>query len=474
MQAKLMATPIPTNHAPFSLEEVADATAGTIRRAGGPVAGVRIDSRAVEPGTLFVATVGDHVDAHRFLPDVAARGAGAVVVQRGTDVPPGPGVVEVEDPLTALGDLAAFHRRRWGRTVVAITGSAGKTSTKELVAAAIRGAGKRVRRTDGNLNNLFGLPMMVFTLEDGHDVAVLEAGTNRPGEVARLGAITRPDVALVTLVAPAHTEGLGSLEDVAREEASMLAALDFDGCAIVNGEEPLLASWLEASPATKLRYGRDARFDVELLGFEVTDALQTVARYRVGETSTAATLGLLGEGAAFAGAAALCVVHALGLSVDRSAAALVQVAPVSGRMSPRTAAGGALVIDDSYNSNVDSALLALRTAAELARSRGGRAFALLGDIRELGERSREDHERVGRGAAELGVEHLVGVGTEMRAATAVARAAGIAAEDAASPEQAAEAVADRLAPGDVVVVKGSRSLAMERAVDALVTADERL
>ncbi len=480
-----MSTPIPKNDAAFTLEAVARATGGAVAMGdpGSTMRGVVIDSRAVELGCLFVALRGERHDAHRFVEDAARAGAAAVLVERRGRIPAdlGAAVVEVEDTTRALGDLGRAHRDAWGGTVVAITGSAGKTTTKELTAAALEGTGARVHRTRGNLNNLYGVPMTLFELGADHDVAVVELGTNRPGEIARLAEIARPDVAVVTLVAAAHTEGLGSLEAVAEEKWSLVEALHPDGAAVVNGDDGSLRRLAGRAGARLVWFGRAEGADVRVLSHQITDTLHT--RVALGPVPNAGggvalgtgpnasvELGLVGEAAALDAAAALgVVVVALGRDVEAAGAGMARVRPGPGRMRPLWAANGALVLDDTYNANPRSMALALDTAVEVARQRGGGVLAVLGDMKELGERSADEHAAIGRHAARAGVRVLAACGPEMRYAAAAARQArgGMEVHHFLDPVAMVGRLAEEAGRNDVVLVKGSRSMRMERVVEAL-------
>lgn len=471
-----MATAIPRNEASFTLDRLAEATGGRVRSAGPKteVRGVVIDSRAVEPGCLFVALRGTRYDAHRFVPDAVRAGAAAVLVDRGsvsTDSHDA-AVIEVDDTTRALGDLAAAHRARWQGAVVAITGSAGKTTTKELTAAAFGGAGAHVHRTEGNLNNLYGVPMTLLQLSAEHDLAVVELGTNRPGEIARLAEIARPDVGIVTLVAVAHTEGLGTLEDVAREKWALVEALGPDGVAVVNGDDASLRDLGgDGGSGRRIWFGQRSGEDVLLVGHEVDEQLRTRARYELGgrEGELAVTLGLVGEAAALNAAAALGAVIATGHDIDRAAEGLATVAPGPGRMRPRHTPGGALVLDDTYNANPRSVELALDTAARVAKARGGRVIAILGDMKELGDRSADEHAAIGRRAAEVGVGLLVACGEDMRHAAGTARRTSSSMEvhHYGDALEAIDSIVEDCGRHDVILVKGSRSMALERVVDAL-------
>lgn len=442
-----MATPIPDNHASFTLAEVAASTGGRCVGDGARrVTGVVTDSRRATLASLFVALRGEAHDAHAFLPQVAERGA-AAVVREGVTLPTGIDAVVVPDPLEALGAIARAHRRRWGGRVVGVTGSAGKTSTKELTAAALRGAGRPVRATVGNLNNRVGVPMTLLTLTDADELAVVEMGTSERGEIATLASIAEPDLAVVTLVSEAHTAGLGSLEDVRVEKTALLRALGADGVGVVAGDDPSLAG----EDALKFGFGEGAHG--RILDWDL-DGVHTRVRLAVGDRAVELRLRLLGEAAARNAAAALLVAHALGLDLDAAAQGMAELAPMPGRMFP-VEVGGALVIDDSYNANPRSMELALRTARQLADRRSARLVAVLGDMKELGGGSLEAHRRMRALAQELADAALF-VGPEM-AATGEAVAD---AEDALAQL--------RVAAPDVVLVKGSRSMGLERVVEGLV------
>ena len=466
-----MATPIPTNEASFTVDEIVAATSGMIvqRGPGTPVRGVVTDSRTVMKGCLFVPIRGERHDAHRFVGDAVLAGATAVLVGRGAHVPSGlsAAVIEVEDTTTALGDLARAHRARWTGTVVAITGSAGKTTTKELTAAALAGTGTRVHKTRGNLNNLIGVPMTLFELSDAHDTAVVEMGTNQPGEIARLAEIARPDVGVVTLVAAAHTEGLGSIEAVAAEKWALVEALHPTGTAVVNGDDGSLGRLLGGARPTVLQYGYLDAASVRIAGHELLPDLSTRAHYVIdGVGDLEVSLALLGEAAARNAAAALAVCLALGRDVRAAAEGLASVKPEPGRMCPIAARNGALVLDDTYNANPRSTALALDTAAELATKRGGAVIAVLGDMKELGERSVDEHAAIGRHAADAGVRILAACGREMRHAVSAARRASPTMEVHHYDDvvKAAHRVLDESTRRDVILVKGSRSMQMERVV----------
>jgi UDP-N-acetylmuramoyl-tripeptide--D-alanyl-D-alanine ligase len=473
-----MATPIPQNRARFTLGEIARATQGQIVRGAAEqtVEGVAIDSRAVMAGGLFVAIRGEQQDGARYLPQARSSGAHALLVQKGTACPDDIAYVEVDDTTRALGDLAAYHRKRWGGLAIAITGSAGKTTTKELTAAALTGIGKRVLKTLGNLNNQFGVPMMAFCLSDAHDTAVFEVGTSGRGEIARLGEIVQPDVAVVLLAALAHTAGIGGLEDVADEKASLWGALRPDGLAIVNVDDALLCERLRPGLKT-LGFGRGAGAQVRLLDSSLS-LWGTQARFQVeGASELALDLPLVGHAAALDAGAALAVV--LGLegpgALPDACGGLAAVAQTAGRMVPYATPTGAYVLDDSYNANPQSTAVSLEALATLAKNVGAHSFAVLGDMKELGSDSAREHARIGELAVRLGIDVLIGSGSEMVHGTAAAArlAAGRLAPHPTrvvhllDPMDSVTVVKSLWRSGDVVLVKGSRSTSMERVVRAL-------
>lgn len=471
-----MATPLPEVGLSLTLREVAEATGGALY--GDPsltLAGLSTDSRAIVAGALFVALRGERFDGHDHLASARARGAGAALVERGRG---GDGPrVEVDDTLRALASLASARLDR-ARTsgplaVAAVSGAVGKTSTKELLAAAFDAVWPRAHATRGNLNNLVGAPLTVLSMPDAARSLVVECGSNARGEIARIAAMVRPDVAVVTNADAAHTEGLGSIEAVAEEEGSLFA---YATRAVVgNADEPLsraqmvraqegVARWLFGlAPAADARVV--SRAVTEGGRARVTVALSDVLCPGCGELSV--ETGLLGPAAAVNLAAALCAVAAMGASVDavRAAArALGTVRAAPGRLVPREV-GGVLVIDDTYNASPRAVRAALAAAREVADARGARLVVALGDMLELGALSAEMHAAAVRDVEASGAALLVAVGPEMTAAAARASLRVVAAVDS---RRGAEALSAEVRPGDVVLVKGSRGVRMERCVEAVV------
>ena len=462
-----MATPIPTNHAQLRRDDVLAATGG---KAVGPkwetAVGVVTDSRAVQPGNLFVALRGDRFDANVFAAQAAESGAAAVVVESGTSLPSDVSAVEVDDTLLALGNLARFHRDAWRGQVIGITGSVGKTTTRTLAASALRAAGRRVLATTGNLNNRVGVPMTLFQLDDTVDTAVVEMGTSEPGEIARLAEIARPDAAIVTRVSLSHTEGLGSIEAVADEKVSLLHALAEDGLVVAFGDDaPIKKRASIVTARQKLFYGRGASNDVRVLDWEASPK-GTRAMLQVRGQGVELEMGLLGEGAVLNAAAVLSLCFGLGLPLEEAARGIVEVEPVPGRLQPVAGSGDRLIIDDSYNSNPASVEVALSTARAIADQRGAPLVVVLGDMKELGAHSEDAHRRVGELAADADPFLFIGCGDAMHAAVEAANGRGT---DTLWFEDASECgeIGDRLPLNAVVLVKGSRSMEMERVIAPL-------
>lgn len=479
-----MATPIPANTARFSLAEVATATLGTLQ--GNPdvvVDGVTTDSRGVAKGRLFVALTGENFDGHRFLDDAVRAGALGLVVRRGAAISTaasasGVPIVEVDDTLVALGALARFHRKRWGGTVVGVAGSAGKTTTRSAIAAALEAvAPGRVHSVAGNLNNRIGVPMVLFGLSSAHTVAVVEIGTNQTGEVAELSSVAAPNIGVLTLVDVEHAEGLGSLDDIEEEEGALLRSLPKSGVAIANGDdERAIRQLLRSTAKKKITYGTRGAVDYhikrrESLGLRGSRVAIERPHGRNRETITL-DVPLLGSPGALAIAAATAVadrVNGRSAPVDRLSGAFnAGKLGEPGRLSVIELTDHTVVLDDSYNANPASIRAAVGTAREIADDRGARLLLVLGEMRELGLESQAAHESVSRDIGASGAAALVAVSGDAVLFVAPAAASGIDATFAADADVAVRELLRRVRPGDVVLVKASRGVHAERVVEALI------
>jgi UDP-N-acetylmuramoyl-tripeptide--D-alanyl-D-alanine ligase len=451
---------------------------------------VSIDTRTIGEGALFVAIKGPSFDAHDFLDQAIDKGAEGILVQRDCDVSKcrrfGDGdkeiaVLEVEDTERALGALAAGHRARFRGPLVAITGSSGKTTTKELCAAVLSEWAPCLK-TQGNLNNQYGLPLTLLRRERRHEVAVVELGMNHRGEIAALAAITAPTVGLVTNAGTAHIEFLGTREEIAQEKGDLFAALPEDGIAVVNCDDLQVASQAKRAPCRQILYGLSPDAEVTALNvrfeppgsyhFDVRETHDTRDAGAPAEPFAVEIAGLA-ETTVINGLAAAAVGLAVGASPAQIASGLARYRPEAGRMAPRTLANEVTLIDDSYNANPQSMRAALETLAKLS---GGRSIAVLGDMGELGESAAAEHAAVGRAAAELGIDWLFWLGEAANTALAAAREAGMDASRVGSAKtqlELAHRVRDVLAPRDWILVKGSRAMRMEQVIDELASEGAR-
>jgi UDP-N-acetylmuramoyl-tripeptide--D-alanyl-D-alanine ligase len=479
-----MTTPIPSNQAAFTLTEVVEATGGRLRHSTQPgvglVLGVSIDTRSLAPGSLFVALRGATIDGHDFLAQAAELSAAAAIVETGRQHS-ALDCIEVEDTLAALGRLAHFHlaRRRTARSlpVIAIGGAVGKTTTKELTTAITRALFGAILSTPGNLNNLIGVPMTIFTLTGVHNAAVLECGTNTRGEIPKLARVVEPDVAMVLNVDLEHSEGLGTLDDIADEEAAMFATAQ--RYAVASADEPLVVARIPKN-LRRITFGKSSDASVRLahrsvgarsrIRIELDPTLVSVGVAPFIETEIA----LLGETAALNCAAAIAGLAAMrspvfdAANLTAMADALASVKPVAGRLSTSTIRG-IVVIDDSYNSNPRSIRAALSAAREVADGLGARLVIAMGDMLELGAMSAAAHQDAIRDIMQEHPAGFVAVGPEMRTALESVAGAKLPPNVLVAPDSAAAAnlVAGMVRTGDVLLIKGSRGIAMERIIAAL-------
>lgn len=434
------------------------------------LAGISTDSRSLKPGEVFVALPGENFDGHRHAAEALQKGALALIVQKKMKGPAAELALKVPDTLKALGDLALALRLRQGLKLAAVTGSNGKTGTKEMLAAILGLMDENILATRGNFNNLVGLPLTLFSLKKAARLAVLEMGMNHFGELSRLTEIARPDVGLITTVGPAHLEFFGTVSRVAKAKGEIFEGLPPSAVAVVNADEPLIVRearrfsgnklFFGASPSAQVRLGRLSLKGLSGQGFTL---------YGPGaEKGRAVRLKLLGTHNAHNALAAAAAALAMGADWDRIVQGLESVESFPGRLSLLKLKWGLQVLDDSYNANPGSMAAGLKVLAEA----GGRRpkGAILGDMGELGAAEGTLHRQMGRLAAGLGLDFLALVGPQSRLAALAARRAGLnkaAVAEFESPEEAAEWVW-RTRPGkSTVLIKGSRSAHMERAVEYL-------
>jgi UDP-N-acetylmuramoyl-tripeptide--D-alanyl-D-alanine ligase len=453
----------------FTVEDVVRGTQGAL--VGGdlavPVAGVSIDSRSLAVGQAFFAIQGHRLDGHAFLRDAAARGASCVVVHALPDeMPPTVAVVLVDDTTRALGRLAAYHRARFTVPVAAVTGSNGKTTTKEMMASVLAALGP-VLKPESSFNNQWGLPLTLLRLSPEHRAVALELGANMPGETAMLAAICRPTIGVVTMVASAHTEFFGSLDGVQAEKSALVRAIPAKGVVVLNADDPRVIAMGPLTAARVLTVSAsNPRADVRAIGAAEETGEGLRVTLEIAGARRAVRLGFAGRHNVGNALAAAGVGLALELPPDEIARGLEAARPVKGRCVWKRA-GSVRILDDTYNANPTSLRAALDTL--LATREAGRRVVVLGDMLELGDLAEAAHREAGRAVAAAGASEFIGVGRLSRLAVEAAREAGLAeGHHAATFEDTVAQLLKRLAPGDVLLVKGSRGMRMERVVDALV------
>ncbi len=449
----------------MSIVDAAQAIGGRVHGARARFTSVSTDSRSIEAGALFVALRGERFDGHAFIEAAKARGAAAAMVNEASGhVAREPGIpcIAVDDTRLALGRLAGYWRARFSIPLVAVAGSNGKTTVKEMIAAILRAHyGERAAlATEGNLNNDIGLPLTLLRLRATHRAAVIEIGMNHPGETAYLAGIAHPTVALVNNAQREHQEFMKGVEEVAREHGAVFAALHAEGTAVINADDPYAAYWrtlvrpqqvrdfgIEQPAAVSGRYAlSDFGSDIVLSAPEgsVTFRLQAAGVHSVRNAVGAAA------GATAAGA-----------SLSMVAKGLSAFTAVDGRLQIKRGRSGAVIIDDTYNANPDS----VRAAIEVLRGLPGRRILVLGDMGEVGERGEMFHRETGRCASEAGIDELLAIGDLAAHAFAEFGSGGIwyAQIEGLLDDVAAKAVA-----GTTILVKGSRFMRMEQVVAALV------
>lgn len=460
---------------------VASAARGTL--ISGPsravFSGLSTDSRTLRPGELFVALDGGRYDGHDFVLKAIGKQAAGILVreawwrEHGHRVASSgarqTAVITVPEPLRALGDLANWWRRRNRVVVLAVTGSVGKTTAKEM-AAAIFCRRHAVLKTEGNLNNLIGLPLTLLGLEKAHERAVLEMGMNRPGEISRLTEIAEPDAGLITNVGMAHLEGLGSLEAVARAKAELVEMMPPRGRAVLNGDDDLLMRTASPFRRETLRFGLGPRNDVRAEG--IVDEGRTGVAFELvyGRGKWPVRLGVAGRHNVLNALGAAAAALALGERPEDVAAGLGDFAGLHGRFHVRTLALGIVLVDDTYNANPTSLQAGLGSLRGLA-GEGGRIIVALGDMLELGQEAGPAHRDAGRRVAEIGASELLVMGDHAPEVIRGAIEAGMAEGHVArvpDQDEMASRVYGLIKANDLVYFKGSRRMALEKAVERFV------
>ncbi len=422
-----------------------------------PFPEVSIDSRTLRPGELFVALRGPSFDGHAFVEDARVKGAAALMVDQRLDTPLP--AIEVADTRIGLGEMARVWRNRFSLPLVAVTGSNGKTTVKEML-AAILGERGALLATRGNLNNDIGVPLTLLRLRPGHRAAVIEMGANHAGEISRLTSLASPTVALITNAAAAHLEGFGSLEGVAHAKGEIYGGLNSDGTAIVNADDSFAGLWLELNRGRKvITFGLERDADVSATWDG--DAQGSSLALTTPRGNIELRLSLPGRHNVMNALAAAAAALAMGVELESIRSGLQSVAPAPGRLEQKRGIGGARIIDDSYNANPASLGAALKVLAAAA----GERLLVMGDMAELGEDALRLHRQIGCMARDQGIQRLYATGDLSRAAV---EAFGPGGRHFDNREQLIAALRGELDAATTLLVKGSRSMRMERVVDALL------
>ena len=458
---------------PRRLSEVARAVEGLLEGDDVEVRSVSTDSRDVAAGSLFIALPGDRTDGHRFVETAFAAGAAAAVVGEAHGATAdtardarGP-VVRVGATPEALMRLAADERGAMTATVVGITGANGKTSTKDLADAVAR-TRFRVHASPGSFNNEIGLPLTLLGAPSDTEVLVAEMGARRLGDVKLLSGIARPDVVAVTNVGVAHMEVFGSWASIVEASAEPVDALGPDGLAVLNADDPVVIAYAERSPGRVVTFGSRTRADVRAEDVSLRPDGRASFRLTADGASVQVTLAGPGEHMVSNALAAAAVGLELGVPLNEAAHALAETGVSRWRMESFTTAAGVRVLNDAYNANPESTAAALRTARWMAGD--GRLVAVLGEMAELGPISEDEHDRAGELAARIRVDRLITVGEAARAIARAALREGMEPEEVAAYDTTGEAVDDvrrSAAPGDLILLKGSRVVGLETVAEAL-------
>jgi UDP-N-acetylmuramoyl-tripeptide--D-alanyl-D-alanine ligase len=454
---------------PLRLAEVAGLTGGRLVDADpeATVGGVAVDSRVVTPGDLFVALPGNRTDGSLFAAAAAEAGAAATMAQSGA-VFAGPRV-EVPDALVALAALGTAVRDRSAATVVAVTGSNGKTTTKDLLAAVLATRLRTVANR-ASFNNEVGLPLTLARIEPDTQAVVVEMGARGPGHIAALARLARPGVGVVLNVGESHLGLFGSRAAIAKAKGELVEALPPDGTAVLNADDPQVAAMADRTVARVVLFGQGPAAAVRAEGVELDGDGRARFLLRTPAGSAPALLPAPGEHLVSCALAAAAVAHVLGIGPEDVAGGLAGAGLSPMRMQVRRRPDGLTVVNDAYNANPSSMAAALKTLAALGRP-PGRTVAVLGEMAELGQTAAEEHDRIGRLATRLGIDRLVGVGELGRVMVNAARMEGMWPEEAeavADTEAAVAVLGPTLGPDDVVLVKASRVVALDAVADALL------
>jgi UDP-N-acetylmuramoyl-tripeptide--D-alanyl-D-alanine ligase len=453
----------------FSLEDVLKVTAGILvsGKQENKFYGISTDSRQVFKGNLFVALKGEKFDGHDFVRAALDKGAAGILVQDEVIINQAlvdqiVAVIKVDDTLLALGDLAHEWRKRFSIPVIGLTGSSGKTTTKEMMAAII-GRKKNILKTEGNLNNLIGLPQTIFRLTREHELVILEMGTNTRGEIKRLTQIAAPDIGLITNVGPAHLAGFGSLDVVGKEKSDLFLNMSPSGIAIINLDDEAVTTAAERWNGRKVTFSMSPNADVTVKDIEKNGVKGVRFNLVIGGSTQKVEMKIAGLHHVYNAMAAAATAVAVGIDQKTIAEGLAAFRPFSGRMEMIRLHNGAFLLDDSYNANPASVREALMTLKDLKAHHNGYVF--LGDMLELGVEADEMHRKIGMLIATIGVNALFLQGDFSEITAAGAVEGGLSPQNIfflSDKEEGIFYLKKHLKRGDWILVKGSRRMKMER------------
>ena len=424
--------------------------------------GYSIDSRTVAAGELFFAVKGERLDGHDFVAQALEKGAVAAVVRKDqlTRYPASAPLLAVDDTLAALQTLGTAVRRVWAKPLVGVTGSTGKTTTKEAIAHVLSSR-FRVLKSEGNFNNHFGLPLMLLKLEPGHDIAVIEMGMSHSGEIAALARIAQPEIGVVTNVAPVHLEFFNSVADIARAKYELVESLPSGGTAVLNADDEYVSQFGRDFRGKVIWYGFKQSADVRAEQIEPHGAAGSVFDVVVGSCRERATLPLIGRHNIYNALAAVAVGLVRGLTPTEAVVALGSLVPADKR-GQVVQVGNITIINDCYNSNPKALDAMVDTLAAMPAPR---RIVVAGEMLELGPAGEEMHRRSGRHMAERKIDRVLGVRGLAKAMVEAASEAGARAEFVDTPEQAGEWLAQETRDGDLVLLKASRGVKLEKALE---------
>ena len=437
----------------YTLSEICQITGGKLIGDDTEVIGLSTDTRDLQNGNLFIALVGENFDPHELIIAGKANQAGAVVVEK--ELKTTCTQILVESTYKALQELASAWRARFSLPVIGVTGSNGKTSVKELIKQILNTQGK-VLATVGNLNNHIGVPITLAGLNESHQYAVIEMGANHPGEIATLTQLSKPDIGVITNIGPAHLEGFGSLEGVAKAKAELYRFLNPNGIAIVNADEPYQQVWQkDIGDHIQISFGIEQKADVSVktMDLDLADITTPIGKLRV-------QLQALGQHAIYNALAATAVCIGLGIDLEDIQTGLEATKPVPGRLVQLKGIGGSRILDDTYNANPASLYAALDVQKQIT----GEHWLVVGDMNELGKESVQMHKQAGEMAKEFGITRLFGVGELAKHAVEVF---GSGAKHYANCSDVVEVLQKDLYEDVCVLVKGSRAMHLEKIIDGI-------